>query len=421
MTHRETRTRIAYTPPMASAARRPTIRAGRGLRNEPDTVVWVDFCTPSMEQLHELDGELGLHERALEDALGPLQRPKLDHYAAPVPVFPRRVRRRRTGTPGRDRDRRRSSTEGWLIAVRKGRRVRACAPTVGPLPPPRRAGRELLALRAARRRRRRLLRRRPSLRRLLRRRGRQHLLRATQPCEQRHRFDMRRALFASTARRPTREAVSSLMRREHAAVSRTCTPTSKTSTTTSANQRVLRPAPRPGQHDRRDQSQPARLPEEPDRQGHQRGRHHRRARPRDRLLRHERPLPRVRQSPGVCVSAALVVVMSGGLYLRSSDPGPAMSDRFAVAGTFLVKYTAAYRQPAASHANALDQPKHRRRRAASTSAATERDVTPTTPSIVTTRPASPEPTVLVRSGRGVGTRAYRTFLRRARRNARASC
>jgi len=48
--------------------------------DEPDTVVWVDFCGPSKEQLHELAAELGLHELAVEDALGPHQRPKLDHY-----------------------------------------------------------------------------------------------------------------------------------------------------------------------------------------------------------------------------------------------------------------------------------------------------------------------------------------------------
>jgi magnesium transporter len=48
---------------------------------QPDTVVWVDFCGPSKEQLHELAGELGLHELAVEDALGPHQRPKLDRYA----------------------------------------------------------------------------------------------------------------------------------------------------------------------------------------------------------------------------------------------------------------------------------------------------------------------------------------------------
>ena len=43
--------------------------------------MWVDFCGPSKEQLHELAAELGLHELAVEDALGPHQRPKLDRYA----------------------------------------------------------------------------------------------------------------------------------------------------------------------------------------------------------------------------------------------------------------------------------------------------------------------------------------------------
>jgi magnesium transporter len=47
---------------------------------EPDTVVWVDMCGPSMDQLHELAGELGLHELAVEDALEPHQRPKVDFY-----------------------------------------------------------------------------------------------------------------------------------------------------------------------------------------------------------------------------------------------------------------------------------------------------------------------------------------------------
>jgi magnesium transporter len=47
---------------------------------QPDTVVWVDFCGPSKAQLHELAAELGLHELAVEDALGPHQRPKLDRY-----------------------------------------------------------------------------------------------------------------------------------------------------------------------------------------------------------------------------------------------------------------------------------------------------------------------------------------------------
>jgi len=47
---------------------------------DADTIVWVDFCAPTKEQLYELAGELGLHELAVEDALGEHQRPKLDHY-----------------------------------------------------------------------------------------------------------------------------------------------------------------------------------------------------------------------------------------------------------------------------------------------------------------------------------------------------
>ncbi len=47
---------------------------------DPDAMVWVDLCGPSIEQLHELADELGLHELAVEDALSPHQRPKLDHY-----------------------------------------------------------------------------------------------------------------------------------------------------------------------------------------------------------------------------------------------------------------------------------------------------------------------------------------------------
>jgi magnesium transporter len=47
----------------------------------PDTVIWVDLCGPSRDELHELADELGLHPLAVEDALEPHQRPKLDHYS----------------------------------------------------------------------------------------------------------------------------------------------------------------------------------------------------------------------------------------------------------------------------------------------------------------------------------------------------
>ena len=46
--------------------------------DQRDTVVWVDLCAPSKQRLHTLAGELGLHELAVEDALGPHQ---LDRYA----------------------------------------------------------------------------------------------------------------------------------------------------------------------------------------------------------------------------------------------------------------------------------------------------------------------------------------------------
>lgn len=45
-----------------------------------DSMVWIDFCDPSTDEIHELAAELGLHPLAVEDALGPHQRPKLDHY-----------------------------------------------------------------------------------------------------------------------------------------------------------------------------------------------------------------------------------------------------------------------------------------------------------------------------------------------------
>jgi magnesium transporter len=47
----------------------------------PETVVWVDLCGPSKHDIHVLAEELGLHELAVEDALGAHQRPKLDRYA----------------------------------------------------------------------------------------------------------------------------------------------------------------------------------------------------------------------------------------------------------------------------------------------------------------------------------------------------
>jgi magnesium transporter len=48
--------------------------------DERDTIVWVDLADPTAEELAELAEELGLHELAIEDVMGPKQRPKLDRY-----------------------------------------------------------------------------------------------------------------------------------------------------------------------------------------------------------------------------------------------------------------------------------------------------------------------------------------------------
>lgn len=47
---------------------------------ERGTVVWVDLSDPTAEELADLADELGLHHLAVEDVMGPQQRPKLDRY-----------------------------------------------------------------------------------------------------------------------------------------------------------------------------------------------------------------------------------------------------------------------------------------------------------------------------------------------------
>jgi magnesium transporter len=51
------------------------------LLDEPGTVVWLDLLLPSEADLAVLVDELGLHPLAVEDALHPQQRPKLERYA----------------------------------------------------------------------------------------------------------------------------------------------------------------------------------------------------------------------------------------------------------------------------------------------------------------------------------------------------
>lgn len=75
----ETTTR-AYRAGAIAAAGFPTSAAQHHLDASDDTVVWIDLCNPEPGQLSTLAEQLGLHELAVEDALGPHQRPKLDEY-----------------------------------------------------------------------------------------------------------------------------------------------------------------------------------------------------------------------------------------------------------------------------------------------------------------------------------------------------
>lgn len=84
----------------------------------PDTVVWVDLCDPSKEQLDELADELGLHELAVEDALNGHQRPKLDHYASHLFLACHAVRLSRDEGGLETTEIDAFINEHWLITVR---------------------------------------------------------------------------------------------------------------------------------------------------------------------------------------------------------------------------------------------------------------------------------------------------------------
>ena len=190
---------------------------------DPATVVWADFCAPSKEQLHELAGELGLHALAVEDALGPHQRPKLDRYTTHLFLSCHAVHVDAEGGRLDETEIDAFINERWLVTVRKSERF--------PIEPVLERWDRSPDLAVH---------------------GVSFLLyglldlvvdsyfdavqsfddyyedvsegifsdRPLDPSQQRHWFDMRRAMVRfHRLVVPLREAVSSLMRREHAAVS----------------------------------------------------------------------------------------------------------------------------------------------------------------------------------------------------------
>ncbi len=85
----------------------------------PDTGVWVDLCAPSKDQLDELARELGLHELAVEDALEPHQRPKLDRYETHLFLSSHAVRLDLETARLEETEIDAFINEKWLITVRK--------------------------------------------------------------------------------------------------------------------------------------------------------------------------------------------------------------------------------------------------------------------------------------------------------------
>lgn len=86
--------------------------------DRPDSIVWVDLFGASKDDLDELAGELGLHDLAVEDALGPHQRPKLDRYPTHLFLSCHAVH---VGTEGQLEETEIDAFIGerWLITVRK--------------------------------------------------------------------------------------------------------------------------------------------------------------------------------------------------------------------------------------------------------------------------------------------------------------
>jgi magnesium transporter len=86
---------------------------------KPDISVWVDLCGPSKDALHELSAELGLHELAVEDALDEHQRPKLDRYATHLFLSCHAVRVDTEAGDLKETEVDAFINERWLITVRK--------------------------------------------------------------------------------------------------------------------------------------------------------------------------------------------------------------------------------------------------------------------------------------------------------------
>jgi magnesium transporter len=115
MTNAQTR---AYRNGVLEAEGFPVADVSEVLKQD-DTIVWVDLCGPTKDQLHELADELGLHELAVEDALSEHQRPKLDHYESHLFLSAHAVQVDRESDALDDTEIDAFINSRWIITVRK--------------------------------------------------------------------------------------------------------------------------------------------------------------------------------------------------------------------------------------------------------------------------------------------------------------
>lgn len=90
-----------------------------GLLADDDVTIWVDLLAPEEHELVTLADRLGLHELAVEDALSPHQRPKLDVYASHLFVSCHAVSLDLGSAELREREVNAFADARWLVTVRK--------------------------------------------------------------------------------------------------------------------------------------------------------------------------------------------------------------------------------------------------------------------------------------------------------------
>ena len=84
-----------------------------------DTFLWIDFLDPTRSDLEQVADELGLHELAVDDALGPHQRPKLDRYETHLFLSSHWVHLEPAASELRETEVDAFIGPRWLITVRK--------------------------------------------------------------------------------------------------------------------------------------------------------------------------------------------------------------------------------------------------------------------------------------------------------------